>query len=352
MPTSADPRRDPEYAAYYYHASRLDPRLPPPIYAPGQSWQVWAPPGVNNKSKGPDIMGATPPKNLEKFRGFGMDDDFMNKHPLDESLEPEGLSTRDGEDYMSRAKNAMGEGRSDPRLIDPRLGDPRMSDPRYLDPRMADPRLTDPRMAAAAAWNVELAAPMGLRAGDLATSPSKRRNLVDLIQEDFPRTPSPVFSSRQRMGLDDTPEQHELNDVLREQMRAELEAQMDHSNDDERSRMAAVLSAALDTRDELANLPPQRSASTPPSNVHFNQLRNALLQNYGEDDIPPELLLSMRNLNTMGGAEMSVSISKLLQFLSWLDLMIPFIARTNDRQTTKDLYRSRPLIRGYDCCTT
>lgn len=37
-----DPRADPEYAAFFYSNSRLDPRLPPPIYAPGQSWQVWS----------------------------------------------------------------------------------------------------------------------------------------------------------------------------------------------------------------------------------------------------------------------------------------------------------------------
>ncbi|KAI8819625.1 armadillo-type protein [Fimicolochytrium jonesii] len=263
-----DPRRDPEYAAYYYHASRLDPRLPPPIYAPGQSWQVWAPPGFNTKNRGPENVSPSVAKSLEKFRGFGgMDDDFMNSHHLDQSLEPDGLSTRDVGDYASR---------------DPRLPP---------DSRAIDPRLGDPRMAAAAAWT-----------GDLASSPSKqRRNLVDLIQEDFPRTPSPAFNSRQRMGMEEG-EKQGLNDVLREQMRAEIEAQLEHTNDEERSRMAAVLSAALDTRDELVNMPPQRSASTPPSNAHYNQLRSALLHNYSDDDIPPELLMTMRNM-ALGGQE-------------------------------------------------
>ncbi|TPX66821.1 hypothetical protein SpCBS45565_g04235 [Spizellomyces sp. 'palustris'] len=308
--SATDPRRDPEYAAYYYHASRLDPRLPPPIYAPGQSWQVWAPPGVSGKNKGPEGMTQAPGKNLEKFRGFGMDDDFLSDHPLDESLEPEGLSTKDVDDYRSRNKAPLPDARAaaadarlsdprlaDPRMADPRMVDPRMGDPRLLDPRFGDPRLGDPRVSPASAWsNGDLPSPMSMRGVDLASSPSKRRNLVDLIQEDFPRTPSPVFATRQRMGLDESGEKHELNDVLRDQMRAELEAQLDHSNDDERSRMAAVLSAAMDTRDELATAPPQRSASTPPSNVHYNQLRNAMLQNY-EDEIPPELLLSMRNVN-------------------------------------------------------
>ncbi|KAI9247176.1 hypothetical protein BDA99DRAFT_258194 [Phascolomyces articulosus] len=38
---SADPRHDPEYLKYYHEHSRLDPRLPPPNYEPGQSWQLW-----------------------------------------------------------------------------------------------------------------------------------------------------------------------------------------------------------------------------------------------------------------------------------------------------------------------
>jgi len=42
----SDPRLNPEYAAYYYQHSRLDPRLPPPLYTPGQSWQYWSAPGM------------------------------------------------------------------------------------------------------------------------------------------------------------------------------------------------------------------------------------------------------------------------------------------------------------------
>lgn len=44
----SDPRMDPGYAQYYHLHSRLDSRLPPPLYSPGQSWQVWAPPGLHN----------------------------------------------------------------------------------------------------------------------------------------------------------------------------------------------------------------------------------------------------------------------------------------------------------------
>ncbi|KAI9143930.1 hypothetical protein BKA69DRAFT_58796 [Paraphysoderma sedebokerense] len=91
-PTPGDPRLDPDYAAYYYVHSRLDPRLPPPLYQPGQSWQVWA------GQAAPGKPGSTE-KPLERFRGLGGDEDFLagGAHPLDQSLEPEGKRTDDGE---------------------------------------------------------------------------------------------------------------------------------------------------------------------------------------------------------------------------------------------------------------
>ncbi|KAJ3069077.1 mRNA binding protein puf3 [Podochytrium sp. JEL0797] len=54
-----DPRMDPEYAAYYYQQSRLDPRIPPPIYSPGQSW-LWTPPGSKQPQRGVDKFSAGP----------------------------------------------------------------------------------------------------------------------------------------------------------------------------------------------------------------------------------------------------------------------------------------------------
>lgn len=57
--SATDPRLDPEYAQYYYMHSRLDPRLPPPIYTPGQSWQMWASqPAVGKGNvRGEDLKG-------------------------------------------------------------------------------------------------------------------------------------------------------------------------------------------------------------------------------------------------------------------------------------------------------
>ncbi|KAJ3037543.1 mRNA binding protein puf3 [Rhizophlyctis rosea] len=305
----ADPRRDPDYAAYYYVHSRLDPRLPPPIYSPGQSWQLWAPPASMNGKKGPDVQTPSPSSNkkLENFRGFGIEDEYGN--PLDEQgLDTEGLSGRDGDAYnVSPRKSDM---RIDPRMhmADPRMmhamQDPRLHDPRLesrmQDSRMADPRLNDPRMSTSApnGWaNGEMVAPLSMRGGtpgavDIAGSPSKRRNLVDLIQDDFPRTPSPVFAARRAM--EEGGDKHDLHDHVHPDL-----DHLDHANDEERSRMAAVLSAALDGRDDMSGPPPQRSASTPPSHAHYNNsgMRAPPVVPDFNGQIPPEVLLSMRNMN-------------------------------------------------------
>ncbi|PKC67477.1 hypothetical protein RhiirA1_163558 [Rhizophagus irregularis] len=74
-PSSLDPRLDPDYPAYFYANSRLDPRLPPPLYTPGQSWQLWAGSGLgglNNKSNNGSSNQPPKSKILEKFRGLGM----------------------------------------------------------------------------------------------------------------------------------------------------------------------------------------------------------------------------------------------------------------------------------------
>ncbi|KAI8051575.1 hypothetical protein BDF22DRAFT_78395 [Syncephalis plumigaleata] len=137
---SDDPRLDPSYAAFYYEHSRLDPRLPPPLYAPGQSWQMWSGPGLaaalasSNNTSGTTAV----PKDLrEAFSRF--------KAQRDEATG----SQNDGRSGAGTPRNgpwAQGDGR----------------------PYAA----TD------------------------ALPPNRRRNLVDMIQDDFPRTPSPVFAQQ------------------------------------------------------------------------------------------------------------------------------------------------------------
>lgn len=71
-----DPRLDPDYPAFFYANSRLDPRLPAPPYTPGQSWQLWAGSGglggLNNKPNSGSSNQPPKSKILEKFRGLGM----------------------------------------------------------------------------------------------------------------------------------------------------------------------------------------------------------------------------------------------------------------------------------------
>jgi hypothetical protein len=189
--------------------------------------------------------------------------------------------------------------------VDPRF---RSASPRF-DPRMESglppQQRSDPRMSglsgasspiplgpAATGWVQDIASPMGLRAAD---SPAKRRNLVDMIQEDFPRTPSPAFSGKQR--LDD-----DRHLRLRDQMRSDLDSDLDPlaADDHERARMAAVLNAALDHRDDL--LPsslPVRSASTPPSYMNLAGIR---LPGGGDRlgdlaQLPQDMLSQMRGMS-------------------------------------------------------
>jgi len=64
-----DPRIDPSYGAFFYARHRLDPRLPPPIYSPGQSWQQVSPAlsrvvGSNHASLADDEGGLVMRKKL------------------------------------------------------------------------------------------------------------------------------------------------------------------------------------------------------------------------------------------------------------------------------------------------
>ncbi|KAI9596568.1 hypothetical protein BDF19DRAFT_17981 [Syncephalis fuscata] len=154
---SDDPRLDPSYAAFYYEHSRLDPRLPPPLYAPGQSWQMWSGPGLAAALANNSSNGAAPvPKDLrEAFSRF--------KAQRDE------------------AAGGRDDGRSGAGT--PRGGPWAQGDGRPF-------AATD------------------------ALPPNRRRNLVDMIQDDFPRTPSPVFAqqkSRLASGKNATTDETDQN---------------------------------------------------------------------------------------------------------------------------------------------
>lgn len=123
-----DPRTDPAYPAYYYSRSRLDPRLPPPFYSPGQSWQQLFPL--------PSSLGSN--QNFIGGGGSG-DGDFSKKY--------------------ASATNKL---------------------PSFTNSTIYPTSLQDNN-------NIPI----------MTTSSS----LVDRIQADFPRTPSPVYGATRRATM-------------------------------------------------------------------------------------------------------------------------------------------------------
>jgi len=107
-------------------------------------------------------------------------------------------------------------------------------------------------------------------------SPNRRKNLVDLIQNDFPRTPSPVFALRQRNGGVDPEESAELPARSEDFFNTQL--------------------SFLDSRDDLRH-PAPRSASTPPSQ-EYRQFGNAHNEfSDMQSSLTPEVMLAMRNMS-------------------------------------------------------
>ncbi|CAB5175298.1 unnamed protein product [Rhizophagus irregularis] len=244
-PSSLDPRLDPDYPAYFYANSRLDPRLPPPLYTPGQSWQLWAGSGLgglNNKSNNGSSNQPPKSKILEKFRGLDADDDFLPQQdfPNETGGQYEQFGTHVGS-------------------------------------------------SAASLWRNELTSPPPQMGANDPNSQNKRKNLVDMIQEDFPRTPSPMYALRQAQARErqalaeanvvpsntnvdmgnDTFDVHDLRAAL------ELEDPLGHSNhysnlripqnDDEHMNMKSVVNAALDEDYEHRIGAYTRGTSPPPS---------------------------------------------------------------------------------------
>lgn len=215
---ASDPRMDPGYAAYYHLHSRLDSRLPPPLYSPGQSWQVWAPPGLNQTLDPTDVLHNGPP-------GLGMDffkntDNDLTR-PLSRNSQEKirGFSLEDGSQKFQGSpwnKNAQ------PDLLAP---SPMSS---------ASPSRSDPSYSV------------------------KRKPFVDLV-DNFERSSSPPLLSFNSNPTSD------LQNVFKEEI---LKGEWNDANDDHSTVMAAsVLSSAL-----LESDMPPRAYSTPPtrSNLMIN----------------------------------------------------------------------------------
>lgn len=132
-----DIRADPEYAAYFYSNSRLDPRLPLPVYAPGQSsWQAWQ---------------ATNPVASSKNSAN------IQKNPI-----ASGRATLESYQSAWAAQQPQHQQQS--------------SQHEFRVNQQQQQQLSPPQSPG---------------------MPSRRKTIVDMIQEDFPRTPSPVFAMQQ-----------------------------------------------------------------------------------------------------------------------------------------------------------
>lgn len=135
---SQDPRGRPEYAAFFYNYSKLDPRLPPPIYTPGQSsWQWW-----------PQSAPASETSESTKL--------------ADPSIQTSASYTMQQSSF--RRRTSMDFGISGTPI---KGGIPNLT----IDIDDTDDRDVSP------------------------LSGNKKKGLVDMIQADFPRTPSPVFGN-------------------------------------------------------------------------------------------------------------------------------------------------------------
>ncbi|CAG8518408.1 14234_t:CDS:10, partial [Dentiscutata heterogama] len=295
-PSPSDPRLDPDYPAYYYMNSRLDPRLPPPLYTPGQSWQLWAGGGglggLNHKSNGAQLPKT---KVLEKFRGMDADDDFLREHPLDQSLEPESHSTIGQQDYSN---------------------DPNAHSGQYE-------QFGNQGVASTASlWRSELSSPPPQGMNNDLHSPNKRKNLVKMIQEDFPRTPSPLYShTRQRQATLAEANSTELgNDEFDVDFRSlNLEdPPLNHPShyqsslrvaSGEDNHVKSMMSGVEDLDHRIGFgrgasppplrtkfSPPPRASSTPPTQNHFRNHSLNFSQEFHGDISHSDLLYNIKNL--------------------------------------------------------
>ncbi|KAI9350504.1 armadillo-type protein [Zopfochytrium polystomum] len=335
-------------------------RLPPPVPNSGSSWQLWGagPPGLSR----PDQLERTASalkkeRSLERFKGFGGDNDFDASHPLDEvttfclqfhwtALEPQITASSSSLEAGDFALSRQMEGRLLERAGSASLVEPRLStmstSPGSRFSFGADGRLEsrlmgmDPRLSVGSRSGVNSPVwgePHAVRGGNTVPNPapllraasanpggpSIRRGLasddsnVDFITN---RLASAAINGTTGGEADDmhllvpsgvqrpatTPPN--LIQALREQMRAEFEAEqqqqqqqlMYQEEDEQRARMA-MMAAALEVENELGlNGPPTRSASVPPNHMRFSNPATTYRA------IAAERALLAAELNASGGA--------------------------------------------------
>jgi len=147
-----DPRLDPNYYAYYYSHRPLDPRLPPPIF----SWQAWS----------------------EHFHNLN--------HQRERELHNERQQLRTSRDSYNSSSDSL---HSSSETVPLPRGDLVAPQPRHG------------KSASGYGSGGRSAPGVGAGHGPIGSKPKK--SLVERIQQDFPRTPSPIYQSG--MKLDEDP---------------------------------------------------------------------------------------------------------------------------------------------------
>lgn len=278
---SSDPRLDPNYIAYYYQHSRLDPRLPPPFYAPGQSWQTLAP---TNNPKLNEVHTFGPKHSMKSQENLAVNAKFLRHQPsLLEQMISRSDTTSNDEDIGPSSGSIFQKYRGSTPFDDQEDFSLKFNNNPTTPTLSADRLDLDEQKSPIMEKQFQSSMDNNIWSNEAIKKPintnpldSKRNKLVDLIQEDFPRTPSPVYSSFQPIVNPNplTPQRHPMlhedsyenlsSNVMKEKLRQKYEMQKD-----EKVRLTAM----LNNMNSFPTNPPSRSASTPPTHQY---LRNAL----------------------------------------------------------------------------
>lgn len=306
---SSDPRLDPNYIIYYYQHSRLDPRLPPPIYAPGQSWQTLS---QNQTSKLQEYDRLSPGLELNQPANLAVGNNNGLRHKT--SLLEQIVNRSDA------GSSVDGVFQNNNRFDDIIANNTTTATSDSID--ADDKRSSQFSNPDNSGWNNDLLKPIG--------QTPKRKNLVDLIQEDFPRTPSPVYSmyQQQSMAQNQANQTQPRRQILHESsfdsissalMKEKLRQKYEQQKDDDRIRFAAM----LNNMNSLPTVPPTRSASTPPNPQFYkNNFNSSPGSNLFSDEqsiksmdqasirsMSPNLFLNMKNLPVKDSIYESGSLS-------------------------------------------
>ncbi|TPX42597.1 hypothetical protein SeMB42_g03226 [Synchytrium endobioticum] len=290
--SNMDPRLESEYAAYYY----INPRVSPAPYAAHavsatQPWHLWAPPSIPGKTpdRTRDMPSSPARSDYETYTHANYEDDYgmamggLRSAPacglVDTMYTHDTVPDSPSRDSFTIHDNPSAQPSEFRLPMSPLRTTAPATTESFLSPSRTK---ADARVLGERAWNRELgASPTSQRPAPASLGIddplSPKRRLIELRQDDFPRTPSPLFTNTRRHISNDDPstpstpvdneKKHALLEQLREQMRgAAGNHHNDSERDDEDARVAAVLSGVLvddSTSNVVSPSPSARSASSP-----------------------------------------------------------------------------------------